>query len=81
MHYAFYGGSCKAKLKLQPRIAEAVPVFRHILLQEVEHCPTESRYTLRTPKCTMHYRFASVQLMADGPPAEAINEAKEERTK
>jgi hypothetical protein len=44
-----------------------VPVFRHILLQEVEHCPTESRYTLRTPKCTMHYRFASVQLMADGP--------------
>jgi len=35
------------------------------LLQEVEHCPAKSRYTPRTPKCTMHYHFAAVQLMAD----------------
>jgi hypothetical protein len=90
MHYAFYGGSCKAKLKA-PAAVVVTPVHLRIresrgeiprklsvtvsqrlcqflgtiLLQEVEHCPTESRYTPRTPKCTMHYRLALVQLMAD----------------
>ena len=92
MHYAFYGGSCKAKLKAPAAVVathvddralssfltireQAIPHRprgrRHevdcgpSIRQEVEHCPTESRYTLRTPKCTMHYRFPSVQLMAD----------------